>query len=92
MKKAFMCSLCKNGIIGGVLYLDAKSITYKTQKLTVNRSYKNLVLPLDSIKEISWNNIIFPLATFSMKNGEEYKLIIFNKARFVRYYREYSNT
>lgn len=91
MRKVFMCSLCNNGIIGGGLYLESKSVTYRTQKLTVDKKYRNLVLPLKEIKEITWKRIIFPIATFYMKNGKEYKFIIFNKARFMRYYEEYSS-
>ena len=49
MKKSFMCSLCHNGILGGALYLDETSVTYKTNKLTVDKAYRNLVLPLDQI-------------------------------------------
>ena len=33
MAKAFMCSLCHNGVLGGGLYLDAESVIFKTQKL-----------------------------------------------------------
>lgn len=88
MRKSFMCSLCHKGILGGGLYLDSQAVTYKTQKLTVDKKYKNLVLPLSEIEEITWKWIIFPVATFHMKNGEEYKMIIFNKVRFNKYYRE----
>lgn len=90
MRKAFMCSLCHNGILGGGLYLDPQSVTYRTQKLTVNEKYRNLVLPLNEIKEITWKWILFPVATFHMKKGEEYKMIVFNKARFNKWYREYN--
>lgn len=90
MRKAFMCSLCHNGILGGGLYLDSQSVTYRTQKLTVNEKYRNIVLPLNEIKDITWKWIVFPIATFHMKSGEEYKMIIFNKSRFTKYYREYS--
>ena len=51
MNKAFMCSLCHNGILGGALYLDENSVTYKTNKLTVDKAYRNLILPLDEIAE-----------------------------------------
>ena len=34
--KSFVCSLCHNGILGGGLYLDSQSLTYKTNKLTVD--------------------------------------------------------
>ena len=73
MKKSFMCSLiCHNGIVGGALYLDENSVTYKTNKLTVDRAYRNLVLPLNQIAELTWKWIVFPVAIFRMKNGEKY--------------------
>lgn len=88
--KSFVCSLCHNGILGGGLYLDRTALTYKTNKLTVDKKYKNLVLPLSEIKEITWKWIIFPIATVFMKNGEQYKFIIFNKWRFEKWFKEYS--
>ena len=54
MRKIFMCSLCRNGILGGALYLDENSVTYKTNKLTVDKAYGNLILPLDEIAELTW--------------------------------------
>ena len=86
MKKAFMCSLCHKGVIGGVLYLDSNALTYKTNKLTVDKRLRNLILPLVEIQEITWMQQPFPIATFRMKNGEEYKLLIFNKPRFMKYF------
>ena len=83
MKKVFMCSLCYNGLLGGGLYLDSNSITYKTNKLTVDKKYRNLVLPLSEIKEVTWKGII---ATIQMNNNEEYKIMIFNKNRFMNEY------
>ncbi len=88
--KSFVCSLCHNGILGGCLYLDSQSLTYKTNKLTVDKKYRNLVLPMQEIKEISWKWIVFPIATVNMKNGELYKFIIFNKSRFAKWFQEYS--
>ena len=89
MKKSFMCSLiCHNGIVGGALYLDENSLTYKTNKLTVDRVYRNLVLPLNQIAELTWKWIVFPVATFHMTSGEKYKVMIFNKRRVQKYYAE----
>ena len=88
--KSFVCSLCHNGILGGGLYLDNQSLTYKTNKLTVDPKYKNLTLPMQEIKEILWKWIVFPVATVNMKNGEQYKFIIFNKPRFEKCFQEYS--
>ena len=87
--KSFICSLCRGGILGGGLYLDSTSLTYKTNKLTVDKKYRNLVLPMSEIKEITWKWIVFPVATVFMKNGESYKFIIFNKTRFKKWFQEY---
>lgn len=89
MKKVFMCSLCHNGIIGGGLYLDSQSVTYVCQKLTVDKRYKKLVLPLNEIKEVSWKWIVFPIATFCMNNEEQHKILIFNKWRFEKWFQKY---
>ncbi len=86
MKKAFMCSLCHKGLLGGALYLDSQSLTYKTNKLTVPKLLRNLVLPIKEIDKVTWKGLVFPVATFRMKSGEEYRLMIFNKARFLKYY------
>lgn len=81
MKKSFACSLiCHNGIVGGGLYIEDKQLAYKTNKLTVDKKYRNLILPMQEIKEISWKWVV---ATVSMKNGELYRFIIFNKSRFI---------
>ena len=88
--KRFICSLCHKGILGGMLYLDKESVVYRTNKLTVNEKYRNLVLPLENIEKVTWKWIIVPIATFFMKDGEVYKMIIFNKGRFQKYYQEYS--
>ena len=72
------------------MYLDSQSLTYKTNKLTVDKKYRNLALPLQEIKEISWKWVVFPIATVHMKNEELYKFIIFNKKRFEKWFREYS--
>lgn len=88
MKKSFVCSLCRGGILGGGLYLDDTALTYKTNKLTVDAAYRNLVLPLDEITELNWSWAVFPIATFRMKSGEEFKFIIFNKWRFEKCYNE----
>ena len=88
--KAFACSLCHNGILGGGLYLDSQALTYKTNKLTVDDKYRKLVLPMKDIQEISWKWIIFPVATVHMQNGELYQFIIFHKSRFSKWFQIYS--
>ncbi len=89
MKKSFICSLiCHNGIVGGRLNIEDNAITYKTNKLTVDRKYRNLLLSLNEIRELTWEWVVFPVATFHMTNFEKYKVIIFNKRRFQKYYAE----
>lgn len=88
MRKSFMCSLCHNGILGGGIYIEDNLITYRTNKLTVDNKYRNLVLPLNEICELTWEWSVFPVATFRMTSGEQYKFIIFNKRRFNKYYTE----
>ena len=90
MKKSFMCSLiCHNGIVGGALYLDENSVTYRTNKLTVDKAYRNLVLPLDKIAELTWKWVVFPIAAVHMSSGEKYKILVFNKRRFQKWFQEY---
>ena len=85
--KIFICSLCRGGILGGALYLDESSVTYRTNKLTVDSRYRNLVLLRSEIKELLWRKNL-PVATFRMKNGENFTFLIFNKARFNKSYQE----
>ena len=71
------------------MHLDRQSLVYRTNKLTVDKNYRNLVLPMQEIKEISWKWIVFPTAIVHMKNGEQYKFIVFNKPRFEKWFHEY---
>ena len=89
MRKIFLCSLCHRGILGGGLYLDRQSITFACQKLTVDSKYRNLVLPLQEIREVSWKWLVFPIAVFRLNSGEEYRFLIFNKRRFEKWFWEY---
>lgn len=88
MEKAFICSLCQNGILGGALYLSSEALTYKTNKLTVSPKYRNLALPLRDIQDINWKRIVFPVATIRMSNGECFTFIIFNRSRFEKHFAE----
>ena len=88
VERAFVCSLCHNGILGGALYLTSDSLIYKTNKLTVHPKFRNLVLPLRDVLDITWKWILFPVATFRMTNGENFSFIIFNRFRFEKDYAE----
>jgi hypothetical protein len=88
VKKVFMCSLCRNGILGGALYLSTETLAYKTNKLTVPPEYRNLVMPLQEIQDISWKWIVFPIANVRMSSGETFSFIIFNRSRFEKHFAE----
>lgn len=89
MKKVFVCSLVHNGILGGALYVEEQSITYRTNKLTVSKKLRNLVLPISEIQDVTWKWVVFPIATFHMLDQRNYKIIIFNKWRFEKVFRNF---
>ena len=86
VEHCFLCSLCHDGILGGVLIVDERTINYKTGKVTVEKKYRDLVLNRDDIRSVSWKWVLFPRAAFEMKNGEKYSFLIFNKWRFIKIY------
>ena len=93
MKKSFACSLlCQNGIIGGTISIEERAITYQTNKLTVDKRYRPLILPTGEIGELSWKRVLFPIAVFTMKNGAKYQFLLFGKKRFEEYYAKITNT
>ena len=90
MKKVFLCSLCHGGVLGGALYVRDSDLAYKTNKLILNKEYRNIVIPFDSIAEISWRRVLFPIATITTTDGKSYKFLLYNKKRFLRWYMEAS--
>ena len=88
MKTVFLCSLCHQGILGGALYLENQTLTYRTEKLTVSEKYRSLTLPVSEIQEITWKWRLFPMAVFAMKDGSTHRFLIFRKSAFCRAYQE----
>ena len=78
MKKYFVVSLVKNGILGGGIVADAEAITYHTGKVTVPTEYKKLVMKYEEISEVrkGWL-FILPTVLVKMKNGNEYRFVVF---------------
>lgn len=87
--KIFLCSLCHGGPLGGALYLDEKALIYRTNKLTVDPQYRNLVMPLSNIREITWERLLLPIATVHLKHGGSYKFLLFSKSGFEKSFNEY---
>ncbi len=82
MNMPFACSIIYGGILGGWIYIGGDGLNYRTGKVTVSENIRNLKIPYDDIKEITWKTVLFPVATVSLKNNEDYRFLIFNKKRF----------
>ena len=85
MKKYFVVSLIKNGILGGGIVADSEAMTYRTGKVTIPQEYRNLVMKYDDIAEVTKGWLLFlPTVTVKMRNGNEYRFaVFFSRKRFV---------
>lgn len=85
MKRVYAASLCKNGLLGGSLYVDDEKIAFRTGKLTVPPRIRNLELHFKNVVGIRKEYIlILPVTAISMKNGEEWKFFVLRRNDFVR--------
>ena len=85
MKKYFVVSLIKNGILGGGIVADEKAVTYYTGKLTVPDACRHLVLPYADISRVSTERVLLlPTVSLCMRGGEEYRFaVFFGRKRFL---------
>lgn len=85
MKKYFIVSLVKNGLLGGGIAADSEAITFRTGKVTVAREYRNLVMKYEDICEVTKGWLfILPTVTVKMRNGNAYQFaVFFSRERFV---------
>ncbi len=84
MKNTFSVSLCKNGLLGGWIVIGELSMVYKTGKVTIPEKYRNLVMEYKDIFSVTEGSLLFlPTVTVKMKNGEEYKFVVFKRKRFL---------
>ena len=71
MKKYFVVSLVKNGLIGGGISADSEAITYRTGKVTIPQEYRHLVMKYEDICEVSSEWLfVLPTVTVKMRNGK----------------------
>ena len=85
MKRVYAASLCKNGLLGGSLYVDDEKIAFRTGKLTVPPRIRNLELHFKNVVGIRKEYIlILPVTAISMKNGEEWNFFVLRRNDFVR--------
>jgi hypothetical protein len=85
MKKYFIVSLVKNGILGGSIVADTEAITYHTGKVTIPAEYRHLVMRYEDIAEVTKGWLfILPTVTVNMRNGKEYTFaVFFSRTRLV---------
>lgn len=78
MKKYFVVSLVKNGILGGGIVADSEAITYHTGKVTVPQEYRHLVMKYEDIRQVTMGWLfILPTVTVKMRSGKEYTFAVF---------------
>ncbi len=89
VKKYFIVSLCRNGILGGGMIVDEQKITYKTGKLTVPDKFRNLEMRYEDIADVSTGRLLFlPTVTIKMKDAEAYRFVVFARKKFLTVLRE----
>lgn len=89
MKKYFIVSLCKHGILGGGIVANTESITYHTGKVTISDKYKKIEMKYVDIKSLTTGRLLLlPTVTVELNYGEEYKFIVFARKRFLKLLKE----
>lgn len=84
MKKAFYGSLIYKGVRGGAVIVNEDSVIYKNQTATLESEYKNIVMPFNDIEKIKQaGSFLFPTVIIHLKNGRQYKFLIFNRKKFL---------
>ncbi len=85
MRKVYAASLCKNGLLGGGLYLDEDKAVFRTGKITVPARLRNLELYYKDITSISKGSILLlPAVTISMNNGEKWRFVVYRCENFIQ--------
>ncbi len=78
----FNVSLCKYGLLGGLMYVNDSELLYCTSKLTVSERIRRLHMPYSQITDIE--KAPFHTVNISMKNGEQYKFLVFSREKFLK--------
>ena len=95
MKKTFVsqrnsiysASLCKYGILGGIIILEGESMRYVSDKVGLPQKYKYIEMKYGDIFIVRESSLLFfPTITVQMKNEAEYQFLVFRKKRFLETY------
>ncbi len=85
MKEIFTVSLCRGGLLGGGIIAEDESMAFRTGKLTVSPSLRNIEMRYRDIQEVSEGSfMLLPSVRISMKDGESYEFVVFSKVRFLK--------
>lgn len=85
MKELYVASFIHQGILGGALYLTDTMTVFRTNKLTVDEKYRNLQMKYADILGCRGGWLIcFPTVTITMKNGQEYKFVVFARKKYLK--------
>lgn len=82
MKKTYMVSLCRQGVLGGWIIADEAGMTYRTGKTTVDRRFRNLQMPyrdMAGYEKGRWT------VSLHMKNGETFPFLVFAGKSFIEH-------
>ena len=78
MKKFYIASICRGGILGGGIFADDEGITFRTGKVTVPAALRNLEMKYGDIRDFSEKRVLFfphfqpkILPVFTERKGEE---------------------
>ncbi|MBD5145717.1 MAG: hypothetical protein HDT21_07435 [Ruminococcus sp.] len=84
MKKTFAVShMCRNGIIGGFIYVTPERLIYQTGKISISKALQNIEMPFSDVISTERGKFLFlPTVSFKMKDGGEFKYIIYSVKRF----------
>ncbi len=82
LKNTYNVSLCKNGLIGGMIYLKEAEMIYCTNKLTVPEKTRRLHIMYNEIAKIKKS--AFHTITIYMETTEEYKFLVFSRKSFIK--------
>ena len=84
MKKIFAVShICKAGIVGGFMYVTPERLIYQNGKVSIPKELRNIEIPTSEISAAEKGKFLFlPTVTFKMRDGGEFKYIIYSCKKF----------
>lgn len=75
--------MCRNGIIGGFIYVTPERLIYQTGKISISKALQNIEMPFSDVISTERGKFLFlPTVSFKMKDGGEFKYIIYSVKRF----------